>query len=113
MRPALDAWLKLDPLQSSNAPTSPFAMPEYGVKERAAAERLASAVADSQKRAREARGFSDNYVLLTVLFASVLFFGGVARSFDSRPLRTSLAGLAIVLFLGTFVALWSLPICRE
>ena len=44
---------------------------------------------------REARRFSDDYVLLPVVFASVLFFGGIARAFDSRPLRTGLAALAV------------------
>jgi len=52
-------------------------------------------------------------VLLTVVFASVLFFGGIARAFDSRPLRTILAALAVLLFLGTLVALTTMPVCHE
>jgi hypothetical protein len=62
---------------------------------------------------REARRCSDDYVLLTVIFASVLFFGGIARAFDSRRLRIILAALAVLLFLGTLVALTTMPICHE
>jgi hypothetical protein len=45
--------------------------------------------------------------------ASVLFFGGIARTFDSRPLRTILAALAVLLFLGTLGLLATMPICHE
>lgn len=40
-------------------------------------------------------------------------WGGIARAFDSRPLRTSLAALAVLLFLGTLVELTTLPVCHE
>ncbi len=62
---------------------------------------------------REARQFSDNYVLQTVLFTSVLFFGGIARAFDSRRVRLALAGLAGVLFMATVAGLLTMPICCE
>ena len=52
-------------------------------------------------------------MLLTVVFASVLFFGGIARAFDSRRLRVVLAALAVVLFVGTLIALSTMPICHE
>ncbi|MCW5551394.1 MAG: hypothetical protein KIS67_04425 [Verrucomicrobiae bacterium] len=113
MKPAVDAWLKLDPLNNSAAPPSPFNMAEYLQKDAVEVahqeELAATAMADS----REARGYSDNCVLLTVVFASVLFFGGIARAFDSRPLRTALAALAVMLFLGTVVALSTMPVCHE
>ena len=57
--------------------------------------------------------YQHDYVLLTVVFASVLFFGGIARAFESRPLRTVLAALAVLLFLGTLVVLATMPICHE
>jgi len=76
--------------------------------------RRQQAIADEAlKSSRQARQNSDNYVLLTVLFASVLFFGRIARAFDSRVLRTILAGLAVVLFLATLAGLLTVPICHE
>jgi hypothetical protein len=113
MKPAVEAWLKLDPLKSPAAPPSPFRMAEYTQAETAEVARQAELSAQAMAAAAEARRFSDNYVLLTVVFASVLFFGGIARAFDSRPLRTVLAALAVLLFLGTVVVLTTLPVCFE
>lgn len=110
MRQALDAWLKLDPMKDLSAPLSPFAMPEYSQKETAVIDRQEALAAAAVNGAREARQASDNYVLLTVLYASVLFFGGIARAFDSRLVRTALTVLAVLLFLATFVGLISMPV---
>lgn len=113
MKPAVEAWLKLDPLNNPAAPASPFLMPEYAQKEIAEVARQEDLAAKAIAGAQEARGYSDDYVLLTVLFASVLFFGGIARAFDSPPLRKVLASLAVLLFVGTLIALSTLPICRD
>ena len=113
MKPAVEAWLRLDPLNNPAAPPSPFRMAEYAQKETAEVARQAELAANAMAAAREARRCSDDYVLLTVIFASVLFFGGIARAFDSRPLRIVLAALAVLLFLGTLAALTTMPICHE
>jgi hypothetical protein len=113
MKPAVEAWLKLDPLNNPAAPPSPFQMAEYALKETAEVARQEELAAKAMAASREARRCSDDYVLLTVVFASVLFFGGIARAFDSRPLRIVLAALAVLLFLATLIALTSMPICRE
>jgi hypothetical protein len=113
MKPAVEAWLKLDPLNNPAAPPSPFRMAEYAQKEPAEAARQEELAAKAMAASREARRCSDDYVLLTVIFASVLFFGGIARAFDSRRLRIALAALAVLLFPGTLVALTTMPICHE
>ena len=113
MKPAVTAWLQLDPLNNPTAPPSPFRMAEYAQKETAEVARQEELATKAMAAAREARRFSDDYVLLTVVFASVLFFGGIARAFDSRPLRTVLAALAVVLFIVTLVELATMPICHE
>jgi hypothetical protein len=113
MKLGMEAWLKLDPLNNPSAPPSPFGMAEYAQAEAAEVARQVDLATKAMAAAAEARRFSDNYVLLTVVFASVLFFGGIARAFDSRPLRMVLAALAVLLFLGTVVALTTMPICHE
>ncbi len=113
MKRAVDAWLKLDPLNNPAAPPSPLHMPEYGQKEAAELERLQTLSDEALQGSRQARQNSDNYVLLTVMFASVLFFGGIARAFDSRALRISLAILAVGLFLATLAGLLIMPVCHE
>ena len=113
MRPALEAWLKLDPLNNPSAPSSPFKMADYAQQEMAELARQQAIADEAMKGSRQARQFSDNYVLLTVLFASVLFFGGIARAFDSRGLRNVLAVLAVLLFLATLAGLLTMPVCHE
>ena len=113
MKPAVEAWLKLDPLNNPAAPPSPFRMAEYAQKEMEQVARQEELAAKAMAAAGQARRCSDDYVLLTVIFASVLFFGGIARAFDSRPLRTVLAALAVLLFLGTLAVLTTMPICHE
>ena len=113
MKPAVEAWLKLDPLNNPAAPPSPFRMAEYAQAETVEAARQAELATKAMAATGEARRNSDDYVLLTVIFASVLFFGGIARAFDSRRLRFVLAALAVLIFLGTVVALTSMPICHE
>jgi hypothetical protein len=88
-------------------------MPEYALDLSAEEARQAESAAAAQAGTRQARQISDNYVLLTVIFASVLFLGGMARLFEGRPLRAALAGLAVVLFLVTLGALATMPLCRE
>jgi hypothetical protein len=66
MKPAVDAWLKLDPLNDRSAPPSPFRLAEYAQTETAE----------------------------------------VAR-------QAGLAALAVLLLLGTVVALTTMPVCRE
>ena len=82
IKPAVEAWLKLDPLNNPAAPSSPFRMAEYAQKETAEVARQEEPAAKAMAASREARRCSDDYVLLTVIFASVLFFGGIARAFD-------------------------------
>jgi hypothetical protein len=113
MKTALEAWLKLDPLNNPSAPPSPFKMAEYEQKELAEIARQQALGDEALKGSRQARMYSDDYVLLTVLFASVLFFGGIARAFDSRMLRNILAILALALFLTTLAGLLTMPICHE
>jgi hypothetical protein len=113
MKSALEAWLELDPLSNPAAPLSPFRMAAYAQAETAEVARQSELSTQAMAASGEARRYSDGYVLLTVIFASVLFFGGIARAFDSRPLRTALAALAVLLFLGTVVALTTMPICHE
>jgi hypothetical protein len=93
-RKAVDAWLRTDPFNNPNAPIRPFAMAEYTPPEREAAKRADEEHARMLAAAQQASRASDEYVLLTVRFAAVLFFGGIVSTFESRRLRTSVFLLA-------------------
>lgn len=109
-RPALDAWLAADPLSDPDAPATPFAMEEY---QQAAAtdadEFLVQSAADRQD-ALDANQNGDNYVLTTVGFALVIFFAGVSSKLDETRNRWIAISVALVLFAGGLVAVFSLPI---
>ncbi|MGY1804468.1 hypothetical protein ACI78T_14410 [Blastococcus sp. SYSU D00922] len=100
-------WLAAGGL-TAGAPESPFEMPSYVLPEKADAraaderadERFGAALANNQR--------SDNYTILTVLFAAVLFF--TAMSGRMKRIRSQLAllgtgtslGLVGVVFLAAF-----------
>jgi len=54
MKPAMEAWLKLDPLNNPAAPPSPFQMAEYAQAETAEVAHQADLAAKSAGRARRA-----------------------------------------------------------
>jgi hypothetical protein len=105
---ASEAWLATKPLTNPNAPNSPFAMPEYIQPESQAA--LASQdLAEAQfAQANEYNEISDRFVLLTVLFATVLFFAGISGKFQWRVLDVAmLIGGIIVMLVGGVLILAS------
>jgi hypothetical protein len=57
-----------------------------------------------------ANQLSDNYVLLTVLAASVLFFSGMGVKFEGRWIRVALNAFSADLFVGTAVVAATFPI---
>ncbi|SRR6266508_1987283 len=112
-RKALDAWLQTNPFNDPNAPKHPFRMAEYVQQELQEARRLAEESARMLAAAQVANETSDRYVLLTVLFASVLFLGGIGGTFQSRRLRLVVFVIAVLLFLSIVIVLGTMPICRE
>jgi len=103
-RPAFDAWIATRPFTSPNAPSSPFVMPQYRLaKTRQAALFDAQAAARSAS-AGHANDNADGYLLAVVLFASALFFAGIATKLKSLRQKEILVGLGWVMFVST--AIW-------
>jgi hypothetical protein len=113
MKLAVDAWLKTDPFNNPNAPPHPLKMQEYVVAVEIEAGKQTEMEKQKAARAEEANQNSDRYVLLTVMFASVLFFAGITGTIDIPWLRKTLGILALVFFVGTVIFLATMPICRE
>jgi hypothetical protein len=109
-RPALDAWLATDPLEGPDAPATPFAMEEYQLAAAQEAQELLDQSAVDRQDALDANQNGDNYVLTTVLFALVIFFGGVSSKLVARRNRWIAIGIALALFAGGLFAVFSLPI---
>lgn len=109
-RPAFDEWVSLGGISDpQHAPKSPFALKSYvppGTSDVAASDARADAKY-TQALANNQRG--DNYTVLGVLFATVLFFAAMATRFAERRLQYGLLGFATVAFCFGLIMLLSFP----
>ncbi|MBD3318017.1 MAG: hypothetical protein GF344_19715 [Chitinivibrionales bacterium] len=110
LKKATEAWMRTDPFEDPDAPSSPFSMPEYQVTEQREAMELTEEAAESFDKARHANQTGDNYILLTVLFASVLFFSGVAPKFRAFRLRVAMLTLGGLVLVGAALVLSTYPV---
>ena len=114
MRPALQqaiqAALAAGVLNDPKQP-GPLQRPEYVLSEEQEARRLRDEASVRKAAAQVAGDHSSSYILLTLMFASVLFFGGITSTFTSRPVRLGLGCASLILFVGTIVILAGLPVC--
>lgn len=107
---ALDAWLTTDPLNNTDAPPSPFSMPEYRQAAAEEAEDLIDQAEEHRQAALDANQNGDNYVLTTVGFALVIFFAGVSSKLNAHRNRWIALTMAMVLFTSALVIALILPI---
>lgn len=110
MKVATDAWLATRPLKNPDAPPTPFAMPEYRVAVAQQATETTQLAEIRTAQAKEANQRGDNYVLLIVLFASVLFFAGVGSKLESRKLRLGFVLASGTVLLATAAVLITFPV---
>jgi hypothetical protein len=98
-RVAFDAWIALDPLNNTEAPATPLAMPEYKLAPDAEADRLAARADELFAAGEDANTVSDVYTLTTLLFAAVLFFAAISERFEylkAQIVLLVLAGIGLV-----------------
>jgi hypothetical protein len=110
LKAATDAWLAEDPFNNSDAPSSPFKMPEYLLPEQIAAEHMDHLAVEKFTEAGQADEHADNYVLLTVIFAMVLFFSGISGKFQWRVIDGVVLAFGVIVLLGGLFFLVRMPI---
>jgi len=110
LKTATDAWLATDPLNNPAAPPSPFDMLEYELPELEEAERLSELATAKFEEAAEADEYADEYILLTVIFATVLFFSGIAGKFQWRIIDGLVLGMGFVVLVVGLVMLAQMPV---
>ncbi len=103
-------WLKTEPFTNPSAPLSPILMAEYVLKEMTTAQRNDEDAQQHSLASATAARASNNFVLLTFLFATVLFLGSLANSLPSPTLRNVVSLSALLVFATTFIRLWTLPV---
>ena len=109
LKTATDAWLAEDPFNNPDAPASPFKMPEYSLPEQVAAEEMDQVAIEKFTKAGQADEHADNYVLLTVIFAMVLFFSGISGKFQWRVIDALVLAFGVIVLLGGLVLLVQIP----
>lgn len=107
---ALNAWFALDPANNPDAPKNPILMPEYQLTSLKKAEDLNKKAAKLTDQAKDDNQRSDNYILLTVVFASVLFFAGISTKFSSRNVKIAMVLAGSAVFIAAVVVLTFQPI---
>ena len=85
-------------------------MEEYKSEARDEADRFLEEVDRHIEEARLNDQRADRYILLTVIFASVLFFGGMSTEFKSLKIRIGLVAFSSLTFLITLVIVITFPI---
>jgi ferric-dicitrate binding protein FerR (iron transport regulator) len=108
-RPAFEAWLAQDPLNNPNATASPLREPQYKPAGFVRAERLDRQAEHRFEAARASTEHTDDYVLVTVFLAAVLFLAGISLRFEWYPMRVSVLVMATIVLLYGFVRLATLP----
>lgn len=111
-KPVFDQWLLSAPPGEIPA-GSPIDTPAYDAMASAGADLAVQAndLADQEiAKAAEANQTGDNFVLVTVIMAMVLFFAGIATRFGDRRVRRGLVALAGVLLVGGTLFMLSLPV---
>ena len=99
-KPAFKAWLDQPRPAAQRIPAgTPFAMPEYRLASEAESEALAEQATERFSAAKDANQTGDNFVLTAVLFASVLFFAGIATKFSSFRVKIAIVVLGLAMFL--------------
>jgi hypothetical protein len=108
-QPAVEAWIATDPLDNSDAPLTPFALPEYALAAQAEADELEATAEERSADARRNIQRQSNYVLGVVLFASSLFFAGLTK-ISVGGARVAVLAMGTAVFIGTLVWLATFPV---
>ena len=102
-------WLAERPLKNPDAALTPFEMPEYVIPETGEAAK-ADALADAKfAQALRYNQRGDNYTVLTIGFAIVLFFGALSGRMRNPSMQWALLALGGVGFLVLAVTLLTFP----
>jgi hypothetical protein len=107
---AFEAWEATSPLTNPSAPATPFVLPQYESASTREATELEARASSQFSAATKANGRADDYVLMTVLFSLVLFFGAISTRFESGLIQISMVSVAGTVFVAAAAITASLPV---
>lgn len=110
LRTALNEWLTYNPFNDSNAPKHPFLLKSYVLEDRVKADSLDGVYEKIMHEAEESNTHSDDYVLLTVIFASVMFFGGICSNIQQLMTKRWIIIVSALLLISAVVWMSTFPV---
>jgi hypothetical protein len=109
-RPAFQAWLATDPFNNPNAPPGPLLMPQYKLSLAEKANQLEVEAGKTFEEGQAANQQSDDYVLDTVVLATVLFLIAISERFEWHAVRSAILLIALGILLVGLYHLATYPI---
>ncbi len=106
---AVADWQALDPLNNPDAPGGPFEQGLYTNPPLQQAVELEQQAEETFEQGRTASARSEAYVQLTVIFAMVLFFGGISSRIDWYQPKLLVLFLAVGLLCYALIRLATFP----
>lgn len=106
---AFDAWIKLDPINNSQAPFGPRYMPEYHSSKMEEANNLTEEALAMFNEGTKARSTADDYIRTTVFLATVLVIMAISQRLEIESIRTGLIILSFGLLSFGILSLFLLP----
>jgi len=110
LKKAAIAWKAMDPLNNPDAPITPMQMKEYVIPEAADIGIFAEQARKFKIAANECDNHADNYMLLSLVLSTVLFFCGLTGVTDSRSNKLILIGFASLIFAVTLYFIFRFPV---
>lgn len=107
---AFKAWMEQDPFNNPKAAKHPLIVKEYQVAEDSVATDLEQQYKKKLAVAYETNSHSEHYVLLTVIMASILFFGGIASNIQQLSTKKALVIASALILFATIVWMATFPV---
>ena len=109
-RAAFDAWMATHPDTNPNAPPGPTYMPEYKQPQAVAATALNHNADQLYAQGSTDGNHSDDYVRVTIYFATVLFLVAISGHFRIRSVCIGLISVGVVVLVFSLIQLALLPL---
>lgn len=106
LKVASAAWQDAITKGIPGTPRNPFLMPEYKNAKRTQSEHLQDYAERQTDAASRAIKRSNGFLLLTVLFASVLFFAGISTKFQAKGIKVAVLAMGWILLAVAFAGLF-------
>ena len=108
--PAFKAWVATKPQDNPSAPPTPFVMPDYQSAAMRQADALEVQAGEAFEKGEQAKHDSNEFIQVTVVLASAMFFGGIVQVFRMVRVRVALMAVSVLTCAWALARVIMLPI---